>query len=271
MKREKRAKDRLRDLNVTPTKTRGQNFLINVPFIFNILEFGQPRSGENIVEIGPGLGALTSHLSQFPGLKLIEIEEKFCQALHEKYPHVEIINRDVREVNFSELGSDLVIFGNLPYSFSTEIIFHLIEYAPFIRRAVLLLQREFAERLAAEPGGKTFGTISIAAQLHCDMRLGPIIPGNCFHPPTKVESRLIELEFLSEPRYPVSDKARFRRVVKGAFHERRKKILNSLKASGLFDPEQVAKALDAAGIDAGRRAETLSIEEFVNLSEAFGS
>lgn len=268
--KEGRAKDRLRDLQVRPAKSRGQNFVIDSSVVRSIVEFGDPQPAEKLIEIGPGLGALTAELAAYPDLTLIEIEPRFCAELREKFPSARIVNADVREVDLAELGGDLVIFGNLPYSFSTEIITWMLDGASRLKRAVLMLQKEFAERLAAPPGGKDYGAISVGCQLRADIRSGPIVPGNSFHPPASVESMVIELRFLGGLRHGVADPEAFRRVVKAAFMKRRKKILNSMKSSGYYSGEAIAAALEAAGIDPGRRAETLSLEEFVKLYSRLG-
>ena len=264
----KSIKGALRRLDVRPSKRRGQNFVIEDSVIRTILEFGQPMQGERLVEIGPGLGALTRGLSAFPGLVVIEIEQRFCAELKLAYPDITVIEADVRSVDLSAIGNDLVIFGNLPYSLSTEIISLLLNQATTLRRAVLMLQREFVERLAAQPGGRDYGAISLGCRLWADIMAGPIIPGDAFHPPAAVESRLIELRFLKSPRMEVADTAAFRRVVKAAFMKRRKKVINSMKSSGYYPIEPLTRALAEAEIDPGRRAETLSFEEFVRLYRA---
>jgi len=263
-----RVKDQLYSLNVRPSKRKGQNFVINEQVLAQIVDFGNPQESDCVVEIGPGLGALTKKLAHLPQLTLIEIEPNLCAALRENFPLAKVIQADVREVDFSSLGSDLLVFGNLPYAFSTEIIFHLIEQRCSVKRAVLMLQREFVERMAAPPGGRTYGTISVGAQLWADMRKGPVISGNSFHPRTAVESRLVELTLLKQPRFPVSDPLWFRRVVQFSFSQRRKKLVNSLKASGIFVHLDLKEILSGMGIDPGRRAETLSIEEFARLASA---
>ena len=266
-KREPRAKDQLRHLNVRPSKSRGQNFIIDPEVIQAIVDFGAPRPEESILEIGPGLGALTKVLRAVAPLTVIEIEQRFCDELM-KMDGVTVIQSDVRLVDFSEIGEHLVVFGNLPYSFSTDIIFHLMTFASHIERAVLMLQREFAERLAAPPGGKDYGVLSISCQLSATVRLGPVIPGIAFHPPTEVESRLVELRFPSPPPYAVRDLFWLKRVVSASFIMRRKMLKNSLKGSQIVPGDVVDRALAAVGIDPKRRPETLSINEFITLAEA---
>lgn len=262
-----RVKEKLQQVRVRPKKERGQNFLISPSVISEIVSFGDPAPEEKLVEIGPGLGALTGALAVISPLTVIEIELQFCRDLEVRFPDIHIVNQDVRTVRFSDLGNDLVVFGNLPYSFSTEIIFHLIDERAALKRAIIMLQKEFAERMGASPGGRDYGVLSISSQLFCNIRLGPVISGASFHPPTKVQSRVLELQFLQEPRFPIKDIRWFKQVVKGAFLQRRKKIHNSLKASGIRPGEKIMEALLHADIDSNRRAETLSIEEFVKLSE----
>ena len=272
-------KQSLRSLNVRPTKTRGQNFVINPNIIKAIIDFGSPKPTENIVEIGPGLGALTDLLHQTnPNLALVEIEEEFCLELQKKYPEIKIFNEDARKFDFNEYsekllsGSPITVFGNIPYIFSTEIVFHLLSFPKKINRFVFLLQKEFAQRMSAVPGSKQFGVLSVMVQVICDTRLGPIINGDQFFPPTKVQSQVIECTMRANPLVPIEDHAFFRRVVKASFHQRRKKIANSLLSGGFLkegvsNKEIVESALERAKIDSGRRAETLSVEEFIMLAK----
>lgn len=262
----RRVKDALRDLNVTPRKSRGQNFLIDSSVINETLAFADLEVGENVVEIGPGLGALTEALHRRGSLTVIEIERRFCDDLKTRFPDIRIICRDVREVDFSREGSDLSILGNLPYAYSSDIVFHLISHASSIRRAVLLLQKEFVERMASGPGGRNYGALSIGCQLWADIRKGPVVRGESFHPPARVESQLVELRFLKEPRYPVGDLRWFRSVVRAAFSQRRKKLANSLQGLLRSDIDEVRRYLEQAGIDPSRRAETVSTAEFAGLS-----
>lgn len=263
-----RAKDTLRDLDVRPSKERGQNFLIRPEIPEAIVAFGAAPPEAHIVEIGPGTGALTTHLAGAARLTLIEIEPKFCEYLSQKYPQASIVTQDARTVDFSLIGSDLFVFGNIPYVFSTEIVFQLLKYRSGIRHAVLMVQREFAERVAANPGGRDYGSLSVAVQLYADVDLGPIVPGDAFHPPTSVQSRVMKISFLSEPRVIVSDPEKFEVVVRGAFYQRRKKIVNSLLSCGRWNREIILAALQSAGISPDLRAEQVSIAGFAKLAES---
>ena len=263
----KRVKDTLRELGVKPSKERGQNFAIAGEVIDGIVRFGNPSEGENLIEIGPGLGALTKSLAPFGPLTLIELEEEFCKQLAAEYPDAKIINSDVRKVDFSELGEDLTVYGNLPYVFSTDIIFHLIDNRASVSRAILLLQREFAERVASEPCRRSYGMLSVMTQLWCETRLGPIFAGDCFHPPAKVESRVLELTFSKEPRVPIEDFDWFRRIAKFSFAQKRRTIRNNLLAANIVSAEILDEILEEAAIEPKRRAETFTLEEFQKLAE----
>ncbi|MGI6680715.1 MAG: 16S rRNA (adenine(1518)-N(6)/adenine(1519)-N(6))-dimethyltransferase RsmA [Bdellovibrionota bacterium] len=263
-------KEKLKELDVRASKARGQNFVINDRLIENIMSFANLNEDENIIEIGPGLGALTKELYKFKNLKVIEIEEKFAEDLKKRFPNLEIINKDVRSVSLSDFGDNLTILGNLPYSFSSDIISHLIAYAPYINRAILLLQKEFAMRLAASPSTKSYGSLSVACQLWAEPRLGAVFKGGSFHPPTKVDSQIIELKFYKDTRFNVKDAFWLQRFVRACFSKRRKKIINSLKSTSIFPIDKLEQAFKDTNIDGNRRPETFSIQEFITLSEAFG-
>lgn len=258
----------LRENRVAPSKQRGQNFVVEPSVIEDIVSFGNPLPTEHILEVGPGLGALTERLQGGASLTLIEIEPSFCRSLAKRFPEAEIHEGDVRSIDIAELGERYAVFGNLPYVFSSDIIFHLIANIPAVTRAVLLLQREFAERVAAAPGSRSYGVLSVMAQMWSDVTLGPRIPGTCFHPTTQVESQVLALSFRETPRVEVADPFWFRRVVQGSFHARRKKLRNSLKAASLVPAGVIDEALERAGVDGDRRAETLAIEEFALLANS---
>ena len=261
-----RAKDTLRTLDVRPSKERGQNFLIRPEVPEAIVAFAAAPPDAHVVEIGPGTGALTELLAKYSRLTLIEIEPKFGAYLREKYPHAEIIVKDAREVDFSEAGDNLFVFGNIPYVFSTEIVFQLLKHRKVVRHAVLMVQREFAERVAAAPGGREYGSLSVAVQVFADVELGPIVPGDSFHPPTAVQSRVMKLSFLREPRVQLADPEFFEVVVRASFAQRRKKVLNSLLSSGRWSRDVLVGALQGAGISPDTRAEQIDIAHFAELA-----
>lgn len=261
-----RVKDKLQDLELRPRKTRGQNFLIDKSVITEILDFAALRSGEKIIEIGPGLGALTGELYALGDLSVIEIEAKLCDELRLRFPKLNIINQDILKSDLSSFGENLLIFGNIPYSLSSDIVFHLIEHRQNINRAVLMVQHEFGKRLCAESNCKDYGVLSVNAQMFCDMRLGAIVPGDSFHPATRVNSVLVEFRFLKHARYDIGDEKFFKRVVFGAFNQRRKMLKNSLENSGLIAKDQAEIILEQLGLDAKIRAEKLNLRNFAELA-----
>jgi len=258
-------KNKLKSLNVRPQKSKGQNFLYDLEAIRSIVSFGEPTADDKIVEIGPGLGALTAELlNVVHDITVIEIEEEFCNELKVKFgERVKIINQDVTNVDIP--GEDILLYGNLPYSRSSDIIQWVIKLKN-IKRAVFLLQKEFSERIAASPGTKAYGSLTVAVSLWCKATLGPIVTGDKFHPKANVRSQVLRLDFFKEPK--VSFTPNFERVVRGSFNQRRKKLFNSLLSSG-FLREEIEHALKFSGIDGGRRAETLTTEEFGRLAEGF--
>lgn len=264
-----KVKTQLQGLGVRPSKERGQNFLLDEGAISEIIRFGAPKSSDKIVEIGPGLGALTRELHRVSPVTAIEVEKQFCAKLKTEIPDITIIEADVRTVSFDEIGTNLLIFGNLPYSLSTEIMFHVLAFYKVVDRAVFLLQREFVERIGAPPGGKDFGALSLGCQLYADVRFGPVFPGNLFHPPTKVESQLVELKIKSGSPGGLSDYERsmFQMVVRAAFFSRRKKISNSMQLAKFGTAKEILALLEKSAIDPNRRAETVSLEEFILLTK----
>lgn len=265
--RKERQKDTLERLQVRPSKERGQNFLIRPEVIDSIAAFVPISPSDHVVEIGPGTGALTEKLVSAGSLTLIEIEPKFCQLLHQRFPQVTIINQDARTVDFATVGRDLCVFGNIPYVFSTEILFQLLRCRAAIRFAVLMVQREFAERVAASPGGRDYGSLTVAVQMHADVQLGPIVSGDSFHPPTAVESQVMKLSFLPTPRVDVGDSAEyFEKVVRAAFAQRRKKVINSLLSSGRWSKDAILASFSAIGVSPDSRAEQMSLEQFAALA-----
>ncbi len=268
----------LNRLGVKPEKSRGQNFLFDQNALHTILEFSKLKAGESVLEIGAGLGAFTELLiAKKVSLKIVEIEPRFAEFLREQYPELSgsIIAKDIRELALSDLyepaALPITVVGNLPYSMSTDIILWVLENRAHISSASFLLQREFAERIAADPGGRDYGAITVRRALFAEAELGEVISGDAFFPSTEVDSRLIRLTMLTNPSVELdeeNDKI-FRQVVRAAFSSRRKMLSNSLGSLGLLSgKEQVQEILKEAGIDGSRRAETLSVSEFASLAVA---
>ena len=248
-------------------KALGQHFLHEPAYIERIVDAVDPRAGDRVVEIGPGQGALTLPLLRRHGaLTVVEFDRDLIAPLTraaEGAGKLEVIHRDVLEVDFTALAGDgppLRVVGNLPYNISSPILFHMLDHSPAIADMHFMLQKEVVDRMAAEPGSKAYGRLSVMLQAGCVVVPLFEVPPSAFRPPPKVDSAVVRLA----PRPPgeagIGDQARFAAVVRAAFGQRRKTLRNSL--SGLCGPAE----FEAAGIDPGTRAERLSVAEFVRLA-----
>jgi 16S rRNA (adenine1518-N6/adenine1519-N6)-dimethyltransferase len=262
------------------TRALGQHFLRDDSVARQIVELVGPTPRDLAVEIGPGRGALTEHLARAAGrLLTLEVDARLAARLRERFadaPHVEILEADARRFDYARLrerlpdpGGRVLAVGNLPYSVGKPILMALVESGGAIDEMALMLQKEVADRLAADPGSRTYGSLSVLTQIACDVRLAFTVPPDAFSPPPQVDSAVVHLRVRSAP--PVRDLTdldRFRAVVMAAFGQRRKNLANAL-AAGLGLSAERARAIAAGvGIDPGRRAETLSLEEFARLAAA---
>jgi len=270
----------LRKHGVRPLKRLGQNFLCDPNILEKIVRIAGVCDTDTVVEIGSGIGVLTALLAGCARRVIaIEIDRRLVEVLKAELggvPNVEIVRGDVLAFDFAAarpeggLGRVRVV-GNVPYNLSGPIVLKLLDARESIDRAVLMLQREVAERLAAVPGTKSYGPLSVYVSLYTEARLEARVPASCFVPRPEVESRLIRLDVRREPLCAVDDPSLFRDVVRGCFAKRRKTLLNNLRQSGLpLRPEAVPTVLEELGIDGKRRAETLSVREFASLSNRIG-
>ena len=250
-------------------KRFGQNFLHDEHIIQRIIDAMAPAAGETIVEIGPGRGALTRHLVDGGAdLHAIELDRDlagYLQSLYHHNPHFTLHQGDVLKFDFStltETPDSLRIIGNLPYNISTPCLFHLLEYRHLIRDMLFMLQREVVERMAAAPGEKAYGRLSVMLQYHC--RIEPLfeVPPGAFSPPPKVTSAIVRLVPLQAPREPALDETLFASVVRHAFSRRRKTLKNALQ-----DLINTETPLDWP-VDPGQRPERLDVRDFVRISNA---
>ena len=257
-----------------PTARRralGQHFLRDAGIARAIVGLVAPTAQDLVVEIGPGEGALTGELAERSGRLIgLEIDQALIERLRRRFPGTEFEHADARGWDYGALvrppGGRVLVVGNLPYSVSKPIVTALQAARHAIDVMALMLQREVAERLAASPGGKVYGALSVLTQAGCDVELALRVPPGAFRPPPQVESAVVRLTPRVESRVPVALEARFRAVVRAAFGRRRKTLPNALN-EGLGVPlGQAREATTRAGVDPARRAETLTIEEFVALT-----
>jgi 16S rRNA (adenine1518-N6/adenine1519-N6)-dimethyltransferase len=249
-------------------KRFGQHFLHDRNIIDRILRAIAPQAGDNMLEIGPGQGALTYPLLQCcDRLTAIELDRDLVPVLENRAPafgKLEVINADMLEFELSSIASTrkFRLVGNLPYNISTPLMFHLLESADLIEDMHFMVQKEVAQRIVAAPGDSSYGRLSVMLQCRCLCQYLFDVAPTCFKPPPKVDSAVIRLLPLEQPKYAIGDAAAFARIVQSAFSQRRKTISNSLKS--IMDRETIA----ACGIDPGLRAENLEIADFAKLSRA---
>jgi len=257
------------------TRALGQHFLRDRSVVDRIVDLVAPTARDLVVEIGPGRGALTETLAGRAGrLLTLEIDAALAATLQARFAgsrHVEVRQADARQFDYRALraldpAGRVLVVGNLPYSVGKPILAALVEAAPAIDEMALMLQKEVAERVAAEPGGKTYGALSVLTQVAVAPRLAFSVPPGAFSPPPLVDSAVLHLVAHRTPPVPVADPTRFASVVRAAFSQRRKSLANALAAGLGLGAERARRLVKAAGIDPGRRAETLSLAEFARLA-----
>ena len=248
------------------TKKRfGQHFLHDHGVIHKLIQYINPKDDQQIIEIGPGMGALTFPLLEhIQHMEVIEIDRDVIKHLQQLGgDRLTIHNIDALKFNLADLlksTQQMRIVGNLPYNISTPLIFHLLTYQEHIQDMHFMLQKEVVDRITAQPGSKTFGRLSVMVQYYCNTEYLFYVSPEAFNPPPKVDSAVICLQPWKEKPYLANDVAVFAKVVTQAFSMRRKTLRNTLKK--LFTSEQI----EAIGINPSARAETLSVKNFVDLS-----
>lgn len=257
-------------------KKLGQNFLIDENIVRNIVAAAELSDKDTVLEVGPGIGTLTQGLAESgAAVVAVELDKRLLPVLDttlEGYDNVRIVNGDILQVDIMQtVGVDeFKVCANLPYYITTPIIFALLEKRLPMERLVAMVQKEVAERMAAKPGGKDYGALSVAIQYYTEPEIAFIVPPSSFIPAPSVDSAVIVCKRREKPPVEVCDEALFFRVVKAAFSLRRKMLNNSLKNMGIKG-EQVAKWLELSGVDGKRRAETLSLEDFAALTNTFAA
>jgi 16S rRNA (adenine1518-N6/adenine1519-N6)-dimethyltransferase len=258
---------------VRPKKSLSQNFLINDRAARRIVESLALNKDDAVLEIGSGKGALTKHLLEKARKVLaVEIDKSLCSYLQEKFgnnENLDVINNDILKIDFKELiqpESLCKIVGNLPYQITSPVLSLLLENRKHIPLCVLMVQKEVALRISSVPGSKDWSPLSIAVQLYSDVKTLFHLKSSSFFPPPKVDSSVIKIIFSSEPKIFVPSEKVFFQVVRSAFGQRRKTLLNSLSSNLGLPKKETEIILNRIDIDPQRRAETLSLSEFANLS-----
>ncbi|GIP24845.1 16S rRNA (adenine(1518)-N(6)/adenine(1519)-N(6))-dimethyltransferase RsmA [Paenibacillus sp. J22TS3] len=275
----KRTKEIIQRHGFSFKKSLGQNFLIDQNILGKIVGAAELDETKGALEIGPGIGALTQKLAETAGkVTAVEIDQRLIPILEEvlePYGHVRVIHGDVLKLDLREViereyadQTGVSVVANLPYYVTTPIIMKLLEEHLPLENIVVMIQKEVAERMAASPGGKEYGSLSIAVQYYCEPELVCTVPHTVFIPQPNVDSAVIRLKVRQEAPVKVEDEAFFFTVVQASFAQRRKTISNNLKTRFFASEgrEELERLLGEAQILPSRRAETLSLEEFARLS-----
>jgi 16S rRNA (adenine1518-N6/adenine1519-N6)-dimethyltransferase len=261
----------LSELGTRPHKRLGQHFLIDATVVDRMIMAARISPDDVVLEIGPGLGVLSDRLAELATrLYLVEWDRVLADRLHARFiknGRVSVIAADFLSLDLSRTfpESTIHVVASLPYNVATPILFRLLEHRLKFPQVTVMIQKEVAERLIAEPGTKAYGVPSVLTQLYATGEIICTVGPRCFFPAPKVESQVIRLLLQGTPRVAMRDEQLFRRVVKAAFGQRRKTLRNTLKAAGYRDLDMVEKC---SGIDLQRRGETLSVPEFAKLADA---
>ncbi|CAH2215140.1 16S rRNA (adenine(1518)-N(6)/adenine(1519)-N(6))-dimethyltransferase RsmA [Tepidibacter aestuarii] len=259
------------------SKSLGQNFLIDSNIIDKIINGARITEDDYVVEIGPGIGTLTREISKIAKkVVAVEIDKKLIPILKDTLSdcdNVEVVNQDVLKVDIKELveekldGKPIKLVANLPYYITTPIVMKFLEEDIVVSDIVVMVQKEVADRMSAVPSTKDYGSLSVAVQYYSEPHIVAKVPRSMFIPQPNVDSTVIALRSHEEIKHDLKDKDLFFKVVKAAFSKRRKTILNAISSYDIdLSKEEVNQVLEEASIDAKRRGETLSIDEFANLA-----
>ena len=256
-----------------PRKRLGQHFLVDRRVLERIADAVAPTSTDTVVEIGPGRGALTDLLAARAGrVVAIELDRDLVPYLRDRYAaagNVEIIEHDVLDLTLADAAgtADFLLAGNVPYYITTPILFHALT-PPRPRRAVFLVQREVADRVAASPGSKTYGALSVNVQAVANAEVVARVPAGAFRPPPSVESAVLRVTPRVDPAVPPPMETAYRRLVQDAFGLRRKQLRRVIRTVARVDVDRAERMLDRAGIDPATRPESLTPEDFARLLSA---
>ena len=267
--------------NIRPTKSLGQNFLIDEEAIAAIVEGSEVDKDTLVIEIGPGPGALTCPLAEQAGrVVAIELDERMIEPLRVKtfsYGNVEVIHGDILEVDLNRIIADNLeryglktvrVVGNLPYYITTPIIMKLLEMGTSADSITAMMQKEVGDRIAAEPGTKYAGAITYSVHYYSEVYKLIDVGRESFYPAPKVDSVVLRMDIRDNPAVTVEDEEFFFRCIKAGFTQRRKTLQNSLLTLGGYEKDTITAALEKTGIEPNRRAESLNMEEFALLAKA---
>lgn len=260
-------------------KSLGQNFLIDLNIIREVLDKADIHEKTGVIEVGPGIGSLTEQLAKRAGkVVAFEIDQRLVPVLADTlspYDNVTVVNEDILkadvlgaiDTHFSEC-EEVVVVANLPYYITTPILMHFLEQNLPIGRYYVMMQKEVGERISSRPNSKSYGSLSIAIDYYTEARVVQQVPKTVFMPPPNVDSIIVEMVRREEKKVDVDDETLFFKLTRGAFGQRRKTILNnymSVFEDGKNHKDTIRKLLEAAGIDPRRRGESMAIEEYADI------
>lgn len=260
-------------------KKYGQNFLIDGNIVSNIVKNAGITKEDTVLEIGPGIGTMTQVLcEQAKNVIAVEIDKRLIDVLKftlRDYDNVTVINSDILKCNIEELckqyssNGRLKVVANLPYYITTPIIMELLEKNnnSVIESITVMIQKEVAERLGAEPGNKDYGAITLSINYYSDANIVMTVPASCFMPRPNVDSAVIRMDIYDKPPVATKDEVKMFKVIKAAFSQRRKTLVNSVSSSTDIAKETILKSLNEMGLSESVRGETLSLEQFAELSD----
>lgn len=263
----------IRKYNFKFSKSLGQNFLIDESVLTDIVEGAEVNDEDLVIEIGPGVGSLTAKLlCKAKKVVSMELDNDLIPILQTELgeePNFKLIHNDALKVDFNEIIGEeksVKLVANLPYYVTTPIIARLLKEDYKFKSLTIMIQKEVAERIDAEPNCKEYGALSLMVQYYCNTKIVRRVAPSCFIPRPKVDSIVIRLDKLSEPRVNVKDEKLMFDIIRNSFNMRRKTLWNGIKFLGL-PKENLELAFEKAGIDPKRRGETLSLEEFAKLAD----
>ena len=260
-------------------KKYGQNFLIDGNIVSNIVKNAGITKEDTVLEIGPGIGTMTQVLcEQAKNVIAVEIDKRLIDVLTftlRDYDNVTVINSDILKCNIEELckqyssNGRLKVVANLPYYITTPIIMELLEKNnnSVIESITVMIQKEVAERLGAEPGNRDYGAITLSINYYSDANIVMTVPASCFMPRPNVDSAVIRMDIYDKPPVATKDEVKMFKVIKAAFSQRRKTLVNSVSSSTDIAKETILKSLNEMGLSESVRGETLSLEQFAELSD----
>lgn len=271
----------MKKYNIRANKSLGQNFLINSEVVENIINSSEITKEDMVIEIGPGLGTLTKYLLERAGKVLcIELDSKMVKILNDRfsiYDNFEIINADVLKINLNEIINEnkkqekikkVKVVANLPYYITTPIIMKLLEEKLDIESITVMIQKEVADRLIETPGGKNTGAITYTVYYYCDSEKIMEVPNSSFIPEPEVTSKVIKMNLRDKPAVEIKNPQIMFRIIKSAFMQRRKTLLNALTNTKVFiNKDEGLKILKKLNLSENVRAEELSIQDFANIAK----